>query len=99
MPAKSDTLQRIITMIAFLGNLSELPKLSDNLNSYFIALGVDFYDSTTRERLRDDITNLQVVRKQPIPESDSSLGILAFGIAGVGLLLKRNSDRKKLLAI
>ncbi|BAY44708.1 hypothetical protein SAMD00079811_23090 [Scytonema sp. HK-05] len=85
--------------VLYSGNLSELPKLSDNPNSYSIGLGVDFYDPTTRERLHDDITNLQVVRKQPVPESNSGLGVLGFGIALAGLLLKRNSDRNKPLAI
>ena len=79
--------------VLYSGNLSELPELSDNPNSYSIGLGVDFYDPTTRERLGDDITNLQVTLRQPIPESRSSLSLLAFGIAGVALLLKRNSDR------
>ncbi|BAZ26597.1 hypothetical protein NIES4073_75050 [Kalymmatonema gypsitolerans NIES-4073] len=91
---------RISAGIIYNGNLLELPKLSDDPNSYPSGSFITLYDPTTAAPLSTDrITNLQVVRKQPIPESDSSLGILAFGIAGVGLLLKRNSDRKKLLAI
>ncbi|OKH60488.1 hypothetical protein [Scytonema sp. HK-05] len=80
--------------VLYSGNLSELPVLSDNPLSYSRGAGIRFYNPTTQERLlTDDITNFQVVRKQPVPESGSSLSLLAFGIASVGLLLKRNSDR------
>jgi hypothetical protein len=91
---------RISAGIIYNGNLLELPKLSDDPNSYPNGSFVTLYDPTTAAPLSTDrITNLQVVRKQPVPESGSSLSLLAFGIAGVGLLLKRNSDRKKPLAI
>ena len=79
----------------YTGDLSALPKLSDDPASYPLGLSLDFFDPTTAQLLnRDFITNLQVVRKQPVPESDSSLGILAFGIAGVGLQLKRKKNTK-----
>jgi hypothetical protein len=67
-------------------DLSKLPILSDNPLSYTKGVGVDFFDPATRELLiRDDITNLKVV-----PEPDPFLGILTFGIASTGLLIKRN---------
>ncbi len=44
------------------------------------------------ELLRDDITNFQV---HPVPESNSSLGMLALGIGGAGMLLKRKMNRKR----
>lgn len=76
------------------GNLSELPILSDNPLSYSRGAGIRFYNPTNRELLiTDNITNFQVISRQPVPESDSSLSLLAFGIASVGFLLKRNSDR------
>ena len=70
------------------GNLSDLTVLSDDLNSYSRGVGIDFFDPTTKELLiRDNITNFQVV-----PEPDSALGILAFGMGIVCLLLKRKMN-------
>lgn len=72
------------------GNLSERTVLSDDPNSYFRGLVVEQFNPTTREQLiSDDITNFQFV-----PEPDSALGILAFGIGGAVLLLKRKMNRK-----
>ncbi len=85
--------------VLYSGNMKELPALSDSPLSYSRGVGVDFLDPTTQERLRDDITNLQVVTNKAVPEPNSSLGILAFGIAGVGLLLKRKKNTFKRLAI
>jgi hypothetical protein len=79
--------------------MKELPALSDSPLSYSRGVGVNFLDPTTQERLRDDITNLQVVTKKAVPEPNSILGILAFGIAGVGLQLKRKKNTLKPLAI
>ena len=85
--------------VLYSGNLSQLPQLSDNPLSYPTGVAIDFYNPITQELLiRDFITNLQVVRKQPVPESDSNLGILAFSLGGVGLLLKRKMNTKKQLA-
>ena len=73
------------------GNLSDLPVLSDDPNSYSKGLIVEQFNPTTREQIiSDDIINFQVV-----PEPDSALGILAFGIGGALLLLKRKMNRKK----
>jgi hypothetical protein len=86
--------------VFYSGNLSELPVLSDNPLSYSRGAAIRFYNPTTQERLlTDNITNLQVVRKQAVPESDSSLSVLAFAIAGVGLLLKRKNNSNKPLTI
>jgi hypothetical protein len=85
------------------GYAGNLPKLSDDPNSYpsdLIGLGVMLIDPITRESVGiEEFTQFQVVRKQVVPESHSGLGVLAFGIASVGLLLKRNSDRKKQVVI
>ena len=73
--------------VGYLGNTSELPVLSTNPLSYFTATDIKFYDSKTGDVLSSDpITNFQVVS---VPESDSVLGILAFGVGSAGLLLKR----------
>ena len=49
---------------------------------------IEFYDPVTSELLSSDpITSFQAVR---VPESDSVIGLLAFGVVGAGLLLKRN---------
>jgi hypothetical protein len=86
--------------VLYSGNLLELPVLSDNPLSYSRGAGIRFYNPTTQERLlTDNITNFQVVRRQPVPESDFSFSLLAFGIAGVGLLLKRKMNTNKQVAI
>ena len=86
--------------VFYSGNLWELPVLSDNPLSYSRGAGIRFYNPATRERLlTDNITNFQVVQRQPIPEPNSSLSLLAFGIGGVGLVLKRKKNIKKPLAI
>ena len=77
--------------VLYTGNLSELPKLSSNPNSYFKGSSIDFVNTTTRQLLKsDNITNFQVVLSQPIPESNSVLSILVSGIVAIGLLLKPN---------
>lgn len=74
--------------VEYLGNISELPVLSTNPLSYFTATDIKFYDSLTGDVLSSDpITSFQAVR---VPESDSVIGLLAFGVVGAGLLLKRN---------
>ena len=76
--------------VFYSGNRTNLTVLSDKPNSYSRAVGVDFFDPTTQELLiRDEITNLKVV-----PEPNSALGILAFGVGGALLLLKRKMNRK-----
>jgi hypothetical protein len=73
--------------VEYLGNISKLPVLSTNPLSYFIATNIKFYDPQSGDVLSSDpITKFQVV---PVPESDSVLGILAFGVGSAGLLLRR----------
>jgi hypothetical protein len=85
------------------GYAGNLPKLSDDPNSYpsdLIGLGVMLIDPITLESVGiEEFTQFQVVRKQVVPESDSVLGVLAFGIAGAGLVLKRKMNTKKQVAI
>lgn len=76
------------------GDLSELPVLSDNPLFYLQGVGIDFQDPITKESLRDDITNLQAIRRQAVPEPNTYLGTLAFGIGGVALFMKRILENK-----
>lgn len=79
----------------YTGNLSELPQLSDDPASYPIGLSLDFFDPTTAQLTRRDfIPFLNVVRRQPVPESDSTLSVLAFAIASATLLLKRKMNKR-----
>lgn len=81
------------------GNVSQLPVLSDNSLSYSSGLGVSFFDAITQQVLiREDITNFQVVRLQPIPESNFSWSVLAFGIGGIGLVVKPKMSRTSKVA-
>ncbi len=79
-------------IVLYSGSLSELSVISDDPLSYPRGIGVGVFNPTMMNLLRDDITSFQV---QAVPESDSSLGILTFGIGGAGMLLKRkmNSPR------
>jgi hypothetical protein len=82
--------------VLYSGDLSKLPVLSDDPASY-LSLGIEFFDPETAEQINltpDLYTNFQVVRRQRVPESDYSLSILAFGVAGVGLLLKRKMNKR-----
>jgi hypothetical protein len=80
---------------AYTGNLSELPQLSDDPASYPIGLSLDFFDPTTAQLTsRDFIPFLNVVRRQPVPESDSTLSVLAFAITSATLLLKRKMNKR-----
>ncbi|MHC5731377.1 MAG: PEP-CTERM sorting domain-containing protein, partial [Nostoc sp.] len=73
--------------VKYLGNISELPVLSTNPLSYFTATDIKFYDSQTGKLLSSDpITSFRSVS---VPESDSVLGLLAIGVGGAALLLKR----------
>ena len=77
--------------VIYSGDQTELPVLDSNPLSYSRVLGIDFSDPTAGElRLREDITNFQVV-----PEPNSILGILAFGIGGYGLLKHKMSKKKQ----
>jgi hypothetical protein len=82
--------------VLYSGNLSEL---SDDPLSYR-GIGIEVNDPITIDLLlRDDITNFRVVFRKVVPESDSGLSVLAFGIGGAGLLLKRKMNTKKQVAI
>lgn len=76
--------------LGYTGSVSELPVLSDDPLSYSTNIVLRIADSTTGLVIEDPITNLQVV-----PEPNSVLGVLAFGIGGAGLLVKRKMNRKK----
>lgn len=89
---------RISVGTIYNGNISELPVLSDDPDSYPSGSFVTLYDTIGTPLSADRITNVQVAARKAVPESGSTLGILAFGIGGVGLLLKRK-NRKKQLAI
>ncbi|WP_375471888.1 hypothetical protein [uncultured Nostoc sp.] len=73
--------------VQYLGNLSELPVLSTNPLSYFTATDIKLVDPPTGKVLSSDpIISFRAVR---VPESDSVLGLLAIGVGGAALLLKR----------
>lgn len=79
----------------YTGNLAELPQLSDDPASYPTGLSLDSFDPTTAQLTnRDFIPFLNVVRRQPVPESDSTLSVLAFAIGSATLLLKRKMNQK-----
>ena len=78
--------------VSYSGDPSELPVLSDDPISYSTGLAVSIFEN--RELLvRDSITNFKIVPRQSIPESDTSLSVLTFGIGSVILLLKRKISR------
>ncbi|NEQ18817.1 MAG: hypothetical protein F6K28_01860 [Microcoleus sp. SIO2G3] len=79
--------------VLYSGNPSEL---SDDPASY-LSLGIEYFDPATGEQLNlipDLYTNFQVVRRQPVPESDSTLSVLAVAITSASLLLKRKMNKR-----
>ncbi|BAZ15441.1 hypothetical protein NIES4071_73130 [Calothrix sp. NIES-4071] len=83
--------------VLYAGNLSELPTLSDDPNFYPRVLNIDFSNLPTGQVIvRDFVTNSQVVRRQTVPESNSGLATLAFGIGSVALRMKRILENKGL---
>lgn len=83
----------ITVPIFYTGDLTELPKLSDNLNSYSIER-VEFFDinpeTQSLEVTRDVFTSSNITsRTTSVPEANSSLSLFAMGIISAGLLLKR----------
>lgn len=78
--------------VSYTGDSSKLPVLSDDPASYSTGLAVSIFEDS-RPLLRDSITTFQVVPSQPVPESDTSLGLLAFAIGSVSLVLKRKISR------
>lgn len=78
--------------VSYSGDPSELPVLSDDPISYSTGLAVGIFEN--RELLvRDSITNFKIVPRQSIPESNTTLSVLTFGIGSVSLLLKRKISR------
>lgn len=78
--------------ISYTGDPSELPALSDDPASYSAGLAVSIFENSEPVS-RDFITSFQVVPRQPIPESDTGLSVLAFGIGSISLLLKRKISK------
>ena len=79
--------------IAYTGNRSELPDLSDDPDAY--SGGFDIARVTPTGVISSDpLTSFSV---QLVPESDSVFGTLVFGIGSLGgLLLKRKINQSKL---
>lgn len=75
--------------LVYLGNVSELPVLSDEPSSYSSLFGIQVYGNDTV------IVDELITEYQVVPEPGSVLGTLALGIGGAGLLLKRQMNRKK----
>ncbi len=89
----TDFVCSVQVLTEYIGSISELPVLSDDPLSYPRAFAFQRINPTTSDFLTNDrITNFRVT---PVPESDSVLGTLAFGIGGAGKLLKRKMNRKK----
>lgn len=79
--------------IFYTGEVSELPELSDDVNSYSTQR-IEFFDinpETQRlEVTREIFTSSNITSKTAsVAEGNSSLGVFGLGIVGVGLLLKR----------
>lgn len=83
--------------LGYTGDLSILPELSDDPSSYPAGISLDLFNPATAELInRDFITNVQVTRRQAVPESNSGWSMLAFGIGGLSLLQKGNSVKKSI---
>lgn len=79
--------------ISYSGNVLNLPLvLSSDSLSYSKGIGVEVFDPTVGIPTRDNITNLEAV-----PEPDSVLGLLAFGIGGALLQLLRMNRNKAVI--
>ena len=78
--------------VSYTGDSSQLPRLSNDPNSYSTGLAVSIFENS-EPVLRDSITNFKVRSRQSIPESNSSLSILIFAIGSVHLLLKHKIIR------
>lgn len=79
--------------IFYTGDVSELPELSDSVNSYSTER-IEFFDiNPETQRLevnREIFTSSNITSKTAsVPEGNSSLSLFALGIVGAGLLLKR----------
>lgn len=79
----------------YLGNISELPVLSDDPLSYSTNAVLRIADLTTGLVKEEAIIDLQVsdVQAKATPEPNSGFVTVAFGIAGIGVLVKRRITR------
>lgn len=77
--------------VIYSGNIEEL---SANPDSYPIILAVELFEPTTQQLLIRE----SVIKYQLVPESNSGLSTLAFGIGSLSLLLKRKAKEKLLTA-
>ncbi|MBE9214323.1 hypothetical protein IQ247_16885 [Plectonema cf. radiosum LEGE 06105] len=87
----------ITVPIFYKGDVTELPKLSDNLNSYSIER-VEFFDinpqTQSLEVTRDIFTSSNIIfRTASVPEANSSLSLFALGIVSAGLLFKNKLNK------
>jgi hypothetical protein len=79
--------------IFYTGDVSELPELSDNVDSYSTER-IEFFDlnpeTQSLEVSREIFTRSNITSKTAsVAEGNSSFSLLALGIVGGGLLLKR----------
>jgi hypothetical protein len=79
------------------GYSGAISKLSDDPNSYLLGLSVEIFDPTNNFQSlgREPFSSYQVVRRQAVSEPNTYLGILAFGISGAALLMKRKIKTKQ----
>lgn len=87
----------ITVPIFYSGNVSELPELSDNANSYPIER-IEFFDlnpeTQSLEVTREIFTSSNVRLKiASVPEGNSNLSLFALGIFGIGFLCKNKLNR------
>ncbi len=79
--------------IFYTGDVSQLPELSDDVNSYSTER-IEFFDfnpeTQSLEVNRETFTSSNITSKTAsVPEGNSSLSLFALGIVGGGLLFKR----------
>ncbi len=79
--------------IFYTGDVSQLPELSDDVNSYSTER-IEFFDfnpeTQSLEVKREAFTSSNItVKTASVPEGNSNLSLFALGILGGGLLLKR----------
>ncbi|MEA5595510.1 hypothetical protein [Rivularia sp. UHCC 0363] len=87
----------ITVPIFYKGDISELPELSDNVNSYSVER-IEFFDLNPEtqklEVNREFFTSSNIASKTAsVPEGNSILSIFAFGIVSAGLLFKRELSK------
>ncbi len=83
--------------IFYTGDVSQLPELSDDVNSYSTER-IEFFDfnpeTQSLEVKREIFTSSNITSKTAsVAEGNSSLSMFAFGIIGMGLLFKRELNR------